>query len=54
MNNAAAHVGTADLHMHTTASDGFAPVDVALDYIAQFKSLDVVAITDHDEIDASL
>ena len=54
MNNAAAHIGTADLHMHTTASDGFAPVDVALDYIAQFKSLDVVAITDHDEIDASL
>ena len=46
--------GTADLHMHTTASDGFAPVHEVLDYIVENRSLNVIAITDHDVIDASL
>jgi predicted metal-dependent phosphoesterase TrpH len=54
MPHTTAYTGTADIHMHTTASDGFAPVDVVLDYVMQHTTLDVVAITDHDEIDASL
>lgn len=44
----------ADLHLHTTASDGFVPVEQALDYIARQGVLKVVAITDHDVLDASL
>jgi predicted metal-dependent phosphoesterase TrpH len=54
MSNTTAPIGSADLHMHTTASDGFYPVDQLLDYIAEHSSLSVIAITDHDEIDASL
>ena len=47
--------GTADLHVHTTASDGISPVDDLLDYIAIYRpNLDVIAITDHDTLDASL
>jgi predicted metal-dependent phosphoesterase TrpH len=44
----------ADIHMHTTASDGFAPVEQVLDQIARLGTLSVVAITDHDVLDASL
>lgn len=48
-------LGTADLHLHTTASDGVAPVHGLLDYIAKHRpNLDVIAITDHDTLDASL
>lgn len=47
--------GRADLHMHTTASDGKYSVQQMLDFIAQKRrSLDVVAITDHDTVDAAL
>jgi predicted metal-dependent phosphoesterase TrpH len=44
----------ADIHIHTTASDGFAPVEQVLDHIARLGTLSVVAITDHDVLDASL
>jgi len=44
----------ADIHMHTTASDGFATIEQALDHIARLGTLRVVAITDHDTLDASL
>lgn len=54
MNLNDAWTGMADLHMHTTASDGFAPVDVVLDHIAKHTPLNVIAITDHDVLDASL
>lgn len=47
-------IGRADLHMHTNASDGVAPVQVMLDHVAQRGQLDVIAITDHDTLDASL
>lgn len=47
-------ISRADLHMHSDASDGFYPVDQMLDFIAAQTALRVVAITDHDEIDASL
>jgi len=46
--------GRADLHMHTTVSDGTAPVHDLLDHIARVGELDVIAVTDHDRLDASL
>lgn len=46
--------GRADLHMHTSASDGTADAPKLLDYVARRGHLDVIAITDHDVIDASL
>jgi len=46
--------GRADVHMHTDASDGLPTARQVLDYIAQYCALDVIAITDHDVLDASL
>jgi hypothetical protein len=46
--------GRADLHMHTTVSDGIAPVQTMLNHIAERGLLDVIAITDHDRMEASL
>jgi len=46
--------GRADVHMHTRASDGLATVQQVLDYIEDWGGLDVIAITDHDVLDASL
>lgn len=46
--------GRADVHIHTTASDGFASIHQILGYIARKQLLDVIAITDHDVMDASL
>jgi hypothetical protein len=45
--------GRADLHMHTTVSDGAATVRDLLDLIERRGHLDVVAITDHDRLDAT-
>ncbi|MEZ4668781.1 MAG: PHP-associated domain-containing protein [Anaerolineae bacterium] len=47
-------MGRADIHMHTTASDGFATVKQVLNHITRMGTLDVIAITDHDVMDASL
>jgi hypothetical protein len=46
--------GLADLHMHTTVSDGRATAAELLDYVATQGRLNVIAITDHDRLDASL
>lgn len=46
--------GRADIHMHTTASDGFHTVREVLDHIARMGTLDVIAVTDHDVLDSSL
>jgi predicted metal-dependent phosphoesterase TrpH len=46
--------GRADVHMHTKASDGLRTVQQVLSYIEDWGGLDVVAITDHDVLDASL
>ncbi|MAS32981.1 MAG: phosphotransferase [Anaerolineaceae bacterium] len=46
--------GLADLHMHTTTSDGWATVTELLDYVRAQGRLDVIAITDHDRLEASL
>lgn len=42
--------GKADLHIHTTASDGAATPQQVLDHAAGRGDLNVIAITDHDEI----
>ncbi len=47
-------VGRADLHIHTLASDGTAGVEAILDHVETETTLDVIAITDHERIDAAL
>ena len=47
-------VGRADLHIHTMASDGTAGVEAILDHVERQTDLDVIAITDHERIDAAL
>lgn len=42
--------GKADLHMHTTASDGMGTVEEVLEYVQNNTDLDVISITDHDEL----
>lgn len=46
--------GRADLHIHTLASDGTADVGSVLEHVARRGDLDVIAITDHERIDAAL
>jgi predicted metal-dependent phosphoesterase TrpH len=47
-------LGRADLHIHTLASDGTASVVDILDHVERNADLDVIAITDHERIDAAL
>lgn len=48
-------MGLADLHMHTTYSrDGTASVESMVRYAAERTALQVIAITDHDEIRGAL
>jgi predicted metal-dependent phosphoesterase TrpH len=42
--------GQADLHIHTAVGDGMAEIQELLDYVQQSEDLDVIAITDHDNI----
>jgi predicted metal-dependent phosphoesterase TrpH len=44
-------LGKADLHIHTTHSDGGSTVPEVLDYVENETDLDVIAITDHDTMD---
>ena len=46
--------GRADLHIHTVASDGLADVVSIVESVAASGTLDVIAITDHERIDAAL
>lgn len=46
--------GKADLHMHTTYSDGCGTFDEVLEYVQNKTNLDVIAITDHDVIEGAL
>lgn len=50
----AARRGRADLHIHTVASDGTATVAEILDHVERSTDLDVIAITDHERIDAAV
>ena len=47
-------LGRADVHIHTLASDGTAGVVEILDHVEGSTDLDVIAITDHERIDAAL
>jgi predicted metal-dependent phosphoesterase TrpH len=47
-------LGRADLHIHTLASDGTASIPEILDHVERSTDLDVIAITDHERIDAAL
>lgn len=47
-------LGRADLHVHSLASDGTADVGAILDHVAARGELDVIAITDHERIDAAV
>jgi predicted metal-dependent phosphoesterase TrpH len=49
-----ARFGLADLHMHTTYSDGAGSVEEVLAHVEQATPLDVIAITDHDTIEGAL
>lgn len=46
-------MGRADLHLHTTYSDGLGTVPAVLES-ARRAGLDVIAITDHDEVRSAL
>lgn len=46
--------GKADLHMHSTYSDGCATIEEILQHVQEETELDVIAITDHDVIDGAL
>jgi predicted metal-dependent phosphoesterase TrpH len=47
-------LGRADLHIHTLASDGTDGIAAILDHAEHATELDVIAITDHERIDAAL
>lgn len=47
-------LGRADLHIHTLASDGTAGVLDILDHVEANLDLDVIAIADHERIDAAV
>jgi predicted metal-dependent phosphoesterase TrpH len=46
--------GRADLHMHTTASDGWPSPQELVDHAARRPYLNVIAVTDHDTIEGAL
>lgn len=47
-------MGKADLHMHSTYSDGYESVAQIIESVEKDTDLDVIAITDHDCIDGAL
>ncbi len=47
-------LGRADLHMHSTYSDGLATIEQILHRVQHYTNLDVIALTDHDVIEGSL
>lgn len=49
-----AHLGKADLHIHSNHSDGRPTILEILDYVEERTDLDVIAITDHDTISGAL
>ena len=50
----AGKLGKADLHMHSTYSDGIGTIEQILEHIQHKTDLDVIAVTDHDVIEGSL
>src|SRR5947199_5756609 len=50
----AGKLGRADLHMHSTYSDGLGTVEQILHRVQHYTNLDVIALTDHDVIEGAL
>ena len=46
--------GKADLHVHTASGDGMASPRQILDYVEAETDLDVIAVTDHDDLRGAL
>ena len=46
--------GKADLHIHTSFSDGMAQVPELLDYVEESTNLDIIGIVDHDDVRGAL
>ncbi len=46
-------MGKADIHIHTTHSDGMATVEQVLEFVENETDLDLIAITDHDMFDGA-
>lgn len=46
-------MGKADIHIHTTHSDGMASVQQVFDFVENETDLDLIAITDHDMFDGA-
>lgn len=49
-----AYQGKADLHIHSTISDGMMSVREILDWVQERTDLDVIAVTDHDDLEGGL
>ncbi|HEV8633390.1 MAG TPA: PHP-associated domain-containing protein [Chloroflexota bacterium] len=47
-------LGKADLHIHSAVGDGLGSVREILDYVEHETDLDVIAITDHDDVRGAL
>ena len=47
-------MGKADLHIHTRISDGMASVETVLERAEHATDLDVIAITDHEDVRGGL
>ncbi|MBI3914848.1 MAG: PHP domain-containing protein [Chloroflexi bacterium] len=46
-------MGKADIHIHTTHSDGLGTVEQVLEFVQNKTDLDLIAITDHDMFDGA-
>src|SRR5690348_9576711 len=44
----------ADLHLHSARGDGMADIRELLDFVEEQTDLDLVALTDHDQLESSL
>lgn len=47
-------MGKADLHIHTRVSDGMASIEQVLEYVEHRTDLDVIAVTDHEDVTGGL
>ena len=54
MHGTVTRVGHADLHMHTSFSDGWPSPAELVDHVVENTDLDVIAVTDHDTIEGAL
>ena len=45
--------GAADIHIHSDVGDGMASIQSILEFVEERGNLDVIAITDHDQIEGS-